>query len=48
VCYKTPDEASQVKNAQISLKGRVLYINHYELKQQREMTNESIKDKQDW
>lgn len=48
VCFKTPDTASQVKNAQLSLSGRPLYINHYEMKQQRDLLNESNKDKQDW
>ncbi len=32
VCFKTPDEASQVKNAQINFRGKLLYINFYELK----------------
>lgn len=48
VCFKTPDTASQVKNAQLTLSGRPLYINHYEMKQQRDLLNESNKDKQDW
>lgn len=48
VCFKTPDTASQVKNAQLQINGRPLYINHYEMKQQRDLLNESNKDKQDW
>lgn len=48
VCFKTPDVATQVKNAQITIRDRPLYINHYELKQQRDLINESNKDKQDW
>jgi RNA recognition motif-containing protein len=48
VCFKTPDTASQVKNAQLQLNGRPLYINHYEMKQQRDLQNESNKDKQDF
>lgn len=48
VCFKTPDTASQVKNAQLQLNGRPLYINHYEMKQQRDLLNESNKDKQDF
>lgn len=48
VCFKTPDTASQVKNANLHINGRPLYINHYEMKQQRDLLNESNKDKQDW
>lgn len=48
VCFKTPDTASQVKTANLQLNGRPLYINHYEMKQQRDLLNESNKDKQDW
>jgi polyadenylate-binding protein len=48
VCFKTPDTASQVKNAQLHINGKPLYINHYEMKQQRDLLNESNKDKQDW
>jgi polyadenylate-binding protein len=48
VCFKTPDTASQVKNASLQINGRPLYINHYEMKQQRDLANESNKDKQDF
>jgi len=48
VCFKTPDTASQVKNANLHINGKPLYINHYEMKQQRDLVNESNKDKQDW
>lgn len=48
VCFKTPDTAMNVKNAGLQINGRPLYINHYEMKQQRDLLNESNKDKQDW
>jgi polyadenylate-binding protein len=48
VCFKTPDTASQVKAASLQINGRPLYINHYEMKQQRDLANESNKDKQDF
>jgi hypothetical protein len=48
VCFKTPDTASQVKNANLHINQRPLYINHYEMKQQRDILNETNKDKQDW
>lgn len=48
VCYKTPDSASSCKNAQLQLNGKPLYINHYEMKKQRDLLNEANKDKQDW
>ena len=48
VCFKTPDAASQCKNANLQMNGKPLYINHYEMKQQRDLLNESNKDKQDW
>jgi len=48
VCYKTPDTASNVKQQQLQLNNKPLYINHYEMKQQRDLLNESNKDKQDW
>jgi RNA recognition motif-containing protein len=48
VCFKTPDHASQVKSAQLQLNGKPLYINHYEMKQHRDLVNESTKDKNDW
>jgi len=48
VCFKTPDVASAVKNQELSLNSKPLYISHYEMKQQREIQNESAKDKQDF
>lgn len=48
MCFKTPDTASQVKSASLQINGRPLYINHYEMKQQRDLANESNKDKQDF
>lgn len=48
VCYKTPDSASSCKNANLQLNGKPLYINHYEMKKQRDLLNEANKDKQDW
>lgn len=48
VCFKTPDTASAVKSAELQLNNRPLYVSHYEMKQQREIQNESAKDKQDF
>jgi hypothetical protein len=32
----------------VQLGGRTLFINHYEIKSQRELINETNKDKLDW
>lgn len=48
VCFKTPDAAQSVKGQGIQVNGKPLYINHYEMKQQRDVVNEANKDKQDW
>ena len=37
-----------MKNQQLSINNKTLYINHYEMKQQRDLQNEANKDKQDW
>lgn len=48
VCFKTPDAASSCKNANLGLNGKPIYINHYEMKQTRDIQNEAAKDKKDW
>jgi RNA recognition motif-containing protein len=48
VCFKSPDVASQVKNTAVEIGGRTLYINHYELRQKREVINETNRDRFDW
>ncbi len=48
VCFKTPDIASQVRATPLQLNGRPLFINHYEVKSQRDLANELNKDKQDF
>ena len=50
VCYKTPDQASTAKAqlTQQQVDNQTLYINHYEIKQYRDMNNEAQKDKQDF
>ena len=49
VCYKTPDQAQAAKNAQnLIVNNRPLYVNHYEIKQYRDLKNEDNKDKQDF
>lgn len=50
VCFKTPDQASNAKT-QLSthqIDNHPVYINHYEIKQYRDMQNEMQKDKQDF
>ena len=50
VCFKTPDQASQAKTTLSThqIDNHPLYINHYEIKQYRDMNNEMQKDKQDF
>lgn len=50
VCFKTPDQASTAKTQlnQHQIQNHPLYINHYEIKQYRDMNNEAQKDKQDF
>lgn len=50
VCFKTPDQASTAKTqlSQHQIDNHPLYINHYEIKQYRDMNNEAQKDKQDF
>lgn len=47
VCYKTPDQASLAKNQlnKETLGERPLYINHYEIKEYRDIALEEMKDK---
>jgi polyadenylate-binding protein len=40
VCFTTPDSASLAKAANLSLHGRPLYVNYYEIKQQRVIKTE--------
>jgi len=50
VCYKKPDEASSAKeklhNSQLD--GRTLTINHYEIKEYRQLQVEEAVNKRDW
>jgi len=50
VCFKTPDQASIAKTelSTHQIDNHPLYINHYEIKQYRDMQNEMQKDKQDF
>jgi RNA recognition motif-containing protein len=49
VCFKTPDQAHEAKNrTNLTLNGRQLYVNHYEIKQYRDLKTEDSKDKQDF
>ena len=50
VCFKTPDQASTAKTQlqQHQIDSHPLYINHYEIKQYRDMNNEAQKDNQDF
>lgn len=50
MCFKTPDQASNAKTQLSShiIQDHPLYINHYEIKQYRDMQNEMQKDKQDF
>jgi len=47
VCYKKPDAASTAKEklSGLEIQGRPLYINHYEIKEIREIQNEETQDK---
>ena len=47
VCYKKPDAASTAKEklSGMEIQGRALYINHYEIKEIREIQNEETQDK---
>ena len=47
VCFKKPDEASSAKEA-ITLNDKTLTINHYEIKEIRELHNEAARDKLDF
>lgn len=50
VCFKKPDEASTAKEKlhNFVLGGRTLTINHYEIKEIREINNEAAKDRNDF
>ena len=48
ICYKTPDQASAAKNANIKINGRPLHVNYYEIKQYRDIKNEDANDKKDF
>ena len=49
VCFKTPDQAQAAKNFQnLMVNNKPLYVNHYEIKQYRDLKNEDNKDKQDF
>jgi RNA recognition motif-containing protein len=47
VCFKKPDEASTAKEKlhNTQLGGRTLTINHYEIKEYRQLQNEATEDK---
>ena len=50
VCFKKPDEASTAKEKLHNqvFEGRTMTINHYEIKEIREINNEAAKDKTEW
>ena len=47
VCFKKPDEASSAKEG-LTINNKSLTINHYEIKEIRELHNEAAKDKHDF
>lgn len=47
VCFKKPDEASSAKE-QMTIDNKTLTINHYEIKEIRELHNEAARDKHDF
>lgn len=47
VCFKKPDEASSAKEA-LTINDKTLTINHYEIKEIRELHNEAARDKHDF
>lgn len=50
VCFKKPDACSQAKNALSgqTYDGKALIINHYEIKEIRDLQQEELRDKRDW
>jgi polyadenylate-binding protein len=50
VCFKKPDEASTAKEKlhNTPFEGKTLTINHYEIKEIREMNNEAARDRNDF
>lgn len=47
VCFKKPDEASSAKEG-LTINDKTLTINHYEIKEIRELQNEASRDKHDF
>jgi len=47
VCFKKPDEASSAKE-NLTINDKALTINHYEIKEVRELQNEAARDKHDF
>ena len=47
VCFKKPDEASSAKE-NLTINDKALTINHYEIKEVREIQNEAARDKHDF
>ena len=47
VCFKKPDEASSAKE-NLTINDKSLTINHYEIKEVRELQNEAARDKHDF
>ena len=48
VCFKKPDEASSAKENITTINDKTVTINHYEIKQIRDLNNEAAKDKHDF
>ena len=50
VCFKSPEEASRAKSEchQQNFNGKMLYINHYEIKEVRKVQIEEMRDKADF
>lgn len=50
VCFKKPDSCSQAKQQLQgqNFEGKGLVINHYEIKEIRDLQLEEIRDKRDW
>lgn len=48
MCFKSPDGASSAKNANLQINGAPLFINHYEIKEQRDLNLEAETDKKDF
>lgn len=50
VCFKNPDNAALARQQlnQQTFNGKILYINHYEIKEIRKIQQEEIRDKADY